>query len=222
MLLALDTSTALAGVALYDGAVRAELTWHAGRGHTTQVLPEAVRLLEAQGLGPRDLRAVAVATGPGSYTGLRVGLGVAKGLAVALRLPLVGVCTLDAMVAPFLAAGRPVRAALDAGRGRYATALYEREADALVRREAITTVDLAGLAALLRPPLVLAAELNAAARESLLAAPPAPARDDTPGVEIATPAAATRRAGFLAELAWDRLASEGGADPAAVEPIYLG
>ena len=45
MLLALDTSTGLAGVALYDGTVRAELTWHAGRNHTTQVLPAAVRLL---------------------------------------------------------------------------------------------------------------------------------------------------------------------------------
>src|SRR5262249_60175027 len=111
MLLALDTSTALAGVALYDGAVRAELTWHAGRGHTTQVLPEAVRLLEAQGLGPRDLRAVAVATGPGSYTGLGVGLGGAKGLGGARRLPVVGGCTRGALAAPFLRRARPGRAA---------------------------------------------------------------------------------------------------------------
>ena len=86
MLLALDTSTALAGVALYDGALRAEATWHAGRNHTVQVMPEAVRLLEGQGLGPGDLSAVGVATGPGSYTGVRVGLALANGLAVYLRL----------------------------------------------------------------------------------------------------------------------------------------
>src|SRR5438309_311964 len=83
MLLALDTSTALASVALYDGTVRAEATWRAGREHSTQVLPTAVRLLEQQGLGPPDLSGVAVAIGPGSYTGVRVGIALAKGLAVA-------------------------------------------------------------------------------------------------------------------------------------------
>ena len=215
MLLALDTSTAVASVALYDGALRAETTWQAGRNHSAQVLPAAVRLLEDQGLGPRDLRAIAVATGPGSYTGLRVGLALAKGLAVALRLPLLGVCTLDVLAAPFLAGSRPVRPALDAGRGRYATALYERETHAMVRREPITGVDLAGLAQLLRPPLIVTGDLNPAARGALAGEPGR-------GIEIATPAAAARRAGFLAELAWHRLATEGGSDPAAVEPIYLG
>src|SRR5262249_9497463 len=91
MLLALDTSTGLASVALYDGAVRAEATWRAGREHSTQVLPGAVRLLEQQRLEPSDLRGVAVAIGPGSYTGVRVGIALAKGLAVALHVPLVGV-----------------------------------------------------------------------------------------------------------------------------------
>src|SRR3954465_2917514 len=74
MLLALDTSTALASVALYDGTLRAEATWPSGRTHSQQVLPMAVRLLEEQGLGPDDLTAVAVAIGPGSYTGVRVGV----------------------------------------------------------------------------------------------------------------------------------------------------
>ncbi len=214
MLLALDTSTALAGVALYDGTVRAEATWCAGRRHTEQVLPLAVRLLADQGLGPEALTAVAVAIGPGSYTGVRVGLALAKGLAVARRLPLVGVCTLDVLAAPFAVTGRPVRPALDAGRGRYATALYEREGEVLVRCEPIMGVDLAGLRALLQPPVLVTGDLDAAARATLAAVDPA--------VEIASPAAAARRAGFLAELAWRRLAHEGGSDPATVEPIYLG
>ncbi len=213
MLLALDTSTALASVALYDGALRAEATWRAGREHSTQVLPEAVRLLAQQGLGPEALRAVAVAVGPGSYTGLRVGLSLAKGLAVALQLPLVGVCTLDVLAAPLRAAAPPVRPALDAGRRRYATALYDHDGAALVRREPIAGVDLAGLLALLRSPVVVTGDLDAAAREALAAA--------GAGIEVATPAAATRRAGYLAELAWERLARDGGADPATVEPIYL-
>ena len=215
MLLALDTSTTLAGVALYDGALRAESTWQAGRSHSAQVLPEAVRLLERQGLGTADLQAVAVATGPGSYTGVRVGVAVAKGLAVALRLPLVGVCTLDVLAAPFLAGGRPVRPALDAGRGRYATALYEREADAMVQREPVAGVDLAGLVRLLQPPMVVTGDLDVGARAALAAGP-------AEGIDLASPAAAVRRAGFLAELAWRRLAVHGGTDPVAVEPIYLG
>jgi tRNA threonylcarbamoyladenosine biosynthesis protein TsaB len=142
-----------------------------------------------------------------------VGLALAKGLAVSLRLPLVGVCTLDVLAAPLLAARRPVRPALDAGRKRYATALYEREGDRLVRAEPIIGVDLAGLGALVRPPQVLTGDLDEAARAALAAA-------SGPDVEIVRPAAALRRAGHLAELAWERLASDGG-DPAAVEPIYL-
>jgi tRNA threonylcarbamoyladenosine biosynthesis protein TsaB len=213
MLLALDTSTALAGVALYDGTLRAEATWRVGREHSTQVLPEAERLLGQQGLAPADLRAVAVAVGPGSYTGVRVGIALAKGLAVALRLPLLGVCTLDVLAAPWRASGRPVRPALDAGRRRYATALYDWEGDSLVRREPIAGVDLDGLVALLRPPLVLTGDLDAAARARLATV--------GEGVEIVTPAAAARRAGYLAELAWDRLADANNGDPGAVEPIYL-
>src|SRR5688572_18486426 len=100
MLLALDTSTGLASVALYDGTVRAEATWQAGRNHSAEVLPEVDRLLRRQGLGPRDLRAVAVAIGPGSYTGVRVGVALAKGFAASLRIPVVGVCTLDVLAAP--------------------------------------------------------------------------------------------------------------------------
>jgi tRNA threonylcarbamoyladenosine biosynthesis protein TsaB len=228
MLLALDTSTALAGVALYDGLLRAEVTWVAGRNHSAEVLPEVARLLAGQGVATGELQGVAVAIGPGSYTGVRVGVALAKGLAVALRLPLVGICTLDVLAAPFVLGGRPVRPALDAGRGRYATALYEREADRLVRREPIVGVDLAGLIALLRPPVVVTGDLNAAAREALATAGERIIREDSVDasrpdpLQIASPAAAVRRAGFLAELAWRRLAAQGGDDPAAVEPIYLG
>ncbi|HLH26385.1 MAG TPA: tRNA (adenosine(37)-N6)-threonylcarbamoyltransferase complex dimerization subunit type 1 TsaB [Chloroflexota bacterium] len=225
MLLALDTSTALASVALYDGTLRAEATWYAGRNHSQQVMPMAVRLLQDQGLGPGDLTAVGVAIGPGSYTGVRVGLALAKGLAAARRLPLVGVTTLDVLAAPFVAAGRPVRPALDAGRRRYATALYERQGDGLVQAEPIQAVDLDGLLALLQPPVILTGDLDAAARTRLATDWPG-AADYTvggaPGVEVASPAAALRRAGFLAELAWRRLAAEGGSDPATVDAIYLG
>ncbi|HZR97390.1 MAG TPA: tRNA (adenosine(37)-N6)-threonylcarbamoyltransferase complex dimerization subunit type 1 TsaB [Chloroflexota bacterium] len=225
MLLALDTSTALASVALYDGTLRAEATWHAGRNHSQQVLPMAVRLLEEQGLGPDALTAVGVAVGPGSYTGVRVGLALAKGFAAARRLPLVGMSTLEVLAAPLVTSGRPVRPALDAGRRRYATALFEREGEALVQTEPLRGVDLEELLALLRPPVVVTGDLDAPAR-ARLAAHPAGAADYTrgvvPGIEVVSPAAALRRAGFLAELAWRRLAATGGSDPATIDAIYLG
>jgi len=83
-----------------------------------------------------------------------------------------------------------------------------------VRREPIVGVDLAGLGALVRAPQVLTGDLDEAARAALTAA-------CGPEVEIVRPAAALRRAGHLAELAWERLAGGGDSDPAAVEPIYL-
>src|SRR5437764_105699 len=124
-LLALDTSTLAAGRALYrDGAPLAELQWPAGRAQTTAVLHEIDRLLGLAGLTVADLAAVAVAPGPGSFNGLRVGLSTAKGLVFALGLPLLGVPTLDATAYPHAAGGRPVRAVLAAGRGRLVSALY--------------------------------------------------------------------------------------------------
>ena len=88
-LLAIDTSTLAAGLALYrDGAPLAELQWPAGRAQTTAVLHEIDRLLGLAGLTVADLAAVAVATGPGSFNGLRVGLSTAKGLVFALAINL--------------------------------------------------------------------------------------------------------------------------------------
>jgi tRNA threonylcarbamoyladenosine biosynthesis protein TsaB len=123
-LLALDTSTQTAGVALYaDDTLLAEVSWPAGRAQTTALLGEIDRLLCLGGLRPPDLGAVAVATGPGSFNGLRVGLATAKGLAFALDLPLLGVPTLDAAAYPHGGHGRPVRAVIAAGRGRFVSAL---------------------------------------------------------------------------------------------------
>src|SRR5688500_3324814 len=92
-LLAIDSSTEQAGVALFDGARVGELTWHAGRAQTTSLLGQVHHLLDLHDLAVGDLGAVAVAVGPGTFNGLRVGLSVAKGLVLGLSVPLVGVPT---------------------------------------------------------------------------------------------------------------------------------
>jgi len=97
MLLAIDTSTRQAGIALYDDdkGLLAEYNWHSANRHTEELLPATAQMLERAGVTARDLTAVGVAIGPGSFTGLRVGLAAAKGLALAQDLKLVGVSTLD-------------------------------------------------------------------------------------------------------------------------------
>ncbi len=100
-LLAIDTSTDQAGIALFDGEQMAECSWPGGRQQTTSVLPAIESLLAQVGVDLGDVGAVAVATGPGSFTGLRVGLSLAKGFAIAGDRRVIGIPTLDIAAAPY-------------------------------------------------------------------------------------------------------------------------
>lgn len=107
MLLALDTATRMASLALHDGQrLCYEATWQADRQHTVQLAARLATALEELGLPPERLSGVAVTIGPGSFTGLRVGVALAKGLAMARSLPLLGVPTLDVVA---VAQGRDQR-----------------------------------------------------------------------------------------------------------------
>jgi len=97
-LLAIDTSTAALTVAvLNNGQLLGELSSHAERNHSIGLLPQIRKLLGDLGLKPKDLQAVAVGQGPGSYTGVRIGVSVAKTFAWSLGLDLIGVSSLEAM-----------------------------------------------------------------------------------------------------------------------------
>ncbi|HEY8489017.1 MAG TPA: tRNA (adenosine(37)-N6)-threonylcarbamoyltransferase complex dimerization subunit type 1 TsaB [Thermaerobacter sp.] len=97
-ILAIDTSGPGCGVALVKGDRPAGVERLAAPGTNRTLMPAIDRLCRQAGIGPRGLDGVAVALGPGSFTGLRIGLAAAKGLAVALDRPLAGVGTLDAVV----------------------------------------------------------------------------------------------------------------------------
>ncbi|MDD5241579.1 MAG: tRNA (adenosine(37)-N6)-threonylcarbamoyltransferase complex dimerization subunit type 1 TsaB [Sulfuricella sp.] len=123
-ILALDTSTELCSVALWlDGGtlVREEL---AGQRHSELVLPMVHELLAEAGLELNALDGIAFGEGPGSFTGLRIGCGVAQGLAFGAGLPVAGVCTLLAM-AEASGAGRVI-ACLDARMGEVYHGVYEK------------------------------------------------------------------------------------------------
>ena len=125
MLLAIDTSTRYAGVALADsGRVRSARSWYSAVNHTAELMPAVSETLKAAGLAVNDLAAIAIALGPGGFSALRVGMSVAKGLALASGQPLVGIGTLDAEAQPYLQSGLPVCALLDAGRQEVSSALF--------------------------------------------------------------------------------------------------
>ena len=137
LLLCLDTSTPTARVAIVDrgGAVRFAVEATAER-HSSHVLPLCAEALRAVGIAPAALAAVACGGGPGSFTGLRVGMAVAKGLALPTRVPFHVVSSLEALALDILAgaaAGVTAVPCLDAGKGEVHVAGFVAEPEALVR-----------------------------------------------------------------------------------------
>lgn len=106
------------GAALVSGR-----SWRSAVSHTTELMPAVAQLLESRGVRPAGLDAVAVALGPGGFSALRTGLSVAKGLALAARIPVIGVGSLDLEAYPVRDSGLPVCALLEAGRGEASSAL---------------------------------------------------------------------------------------------------
>ena len=101
-ILAVETSTLMGSVAVVEErAILCELTLHVAETHSAQLMPAIDYVLQTVNCKPEEIDAFAVALGPGSFTGLRIGLSTMKGLAVAASKPLVGVPTLEAMAWAF-------------------------------------------------------------------------------------------------------------------------
>ena len=98
IILSIDSSTEQGSVALVsDGVLLASTTFHSPNGHSSMLAPAADALLRLVGKSPKELDAVAISSGPGSYTGLRIGASLAKGLCFGADLPLIAISTLQAM-----------------------------------------------------------------------------------------------------------------------------
>jgi tRNA threonylcarbamoyladenosine biosynthesis protein TsaB len=126
-ILAIDTSTPVGSIALMQGEVlRAQYILNISATHNQRLLPGIDRILVDIGWTLDDLDALAVSLGPGSFTGLRIGMSIVKGLAWATGKPLAGVPTLDALAANIAPAPYPICSVLDARKGEIYAALYRK------------------------------------------------------------------------------------------------
>ncbi|MBI2907266.1 MAG: tRNA (adenosine(37)-N6)-threonylcarbamoyltransferase complex dimerization subunit type 1 TsaB [Chloroflexi bacterium] len=232
MLLAIDTSTETMSVALFDDAdatrplrasrfalpasahVLSELTWHSEQNHTRELLPATDFLLRQAKLTSKDLRAIAVAKGPGSYSGLRVGMSAAKGLALSLSIPLIGVSTLEVEAFPKAGMGLPVCPIFEAGRGELAAAIFQSVAGEWRRLKEEHITETEALCREVSEPTVLCGHMAEATIRQL--------RDCLGDRAVFIEGAALlRRAGYLAELGWQRLKAGLTDDVATLQPLYL-
>jgi len=215
MQLAIDTSTDMASIALVqDSEVLAELTWHCGQNHTTQLLPQLAHLLNQTGLSLQSVNFIIVAKGPGSFNGLRVGISTAKGLAFSLGIPIIGISTLEVAAYQHAETGLPICPIFNAGRGEIATALYQKKHNEWCQliAEHLTTVD--SLCSQITTKTIFCGEfipyIGTQLRKQLgrrAIIPPSPAR--------------LRRAAFLAELGQQRLEAGNYDSPTTLQPLYL-
>jgi tRNA threonylcarbamoyladenosine biosynthesis protein TsaB len=214
MLLAVDTSTVQVGLAVYDGTqVSGEFAWRSSQRHTVELAPAIAELLSRTGLTMDNIHALGVALGPGSFTSLRVGLSLVKGLVLARHLPLIGIPTLDIYAAGQPASKLPLLAAIQAGRGKLAVGWYKSTKKGWQAKGLARVVPVESLIYEIRTPSIVCGEFSAEERQYL-------AKDQL-NVRLVSPAQSVRRPAVLAELAWARWQKGEVDDEAALAPIYL-
>ncbi len=214
MLLAVDTSTSLIGIALYDSErVLAEQSWVSQQNHTIELAPALAELFRRCGRLIEDVEALGIAIGPGSFTSLRVGLALVKGIALARHLPVVGIPTLDIIAAAQPASKFQLSVVIQAGRSRLAVGWYKNVKNGWHPTEPFSTMTADELANQIDKPTLVAGELSPTDRQRLMR--------KYANVILASPANSVRRPAVLAELAWKSWQS-GYTNPiASLTPIYL-
>jgi len=197
MILAIDTATKWTGLALHDGrSLIAESGWKSSYNQTVELAPALLQMLHRSKLTAADLSAVALAIGPGSYTGLRIGLGFAKGIALANQLQLIGVPTLDILASSLPQSDGTLIIAIEAGRTRVWANDYSWIAGKGWESSETPTIQtweqlLEGI----EGPATIAGEISPTAKRLI--------RSAKSQLKPVSPASTARRAGYLAEIGWN-------------------
>jgi tRNA threonylcarbamoyladenosine biosynthesis protein TsaB len=135
IILGIETATMTGGLALMDeGKLIAEYTLNMKTTHSSRLMPALDWILKDALLDKNQIDGIAISTGPGSFTGLRIGLATAKGLALGLDIPLIGIGTLDALANNVSYPAYQVCAILDARKKEVYSAFYKCENDVLVKK----------------------------------------------------------------------------------------
>jgi len=214
MLLAIDTSTDWIGLALYDGTqILCEQTWRSQSYHTTELVPAINDLFARTQVKRSQLTGLGIALGPGSFTGLRIGMSVCKGLALALDLPVAGFPSLDILAAGQPTLRRPMIALLQVGRGRYAWARYVSHDSHWQQEGKVQVSSPREIAATITSPVYVCGEMSAEERRIL--------GRKWKTARLCTASQGLRRPSVLAEMAWQRLQAGQSDDVVALAPIYV-
>ncbi len=214
MLLAIDTSTAQVGLALYDGnQILSEMTWTTRQHHTTELAPAIAGLLSRCGVSMDMVSALGVAVGPGSFTSLRVGLSLVKGIALARHLPVIGISTMDIIAAAQPVGTHPLAVVIQAGRKRIAVGWYQCLENKWQAQGGIKGATVDELADGIESPTYVAGELSTDDRSRL--------GRKRVNILLASPVHCIRRPSILADLAWARWQKNEVDDAASLAPVYL-
>jgi tRNA threonylcarbamoyladenosine biosynthesis protein TsaB len=215
-ILAVDTATASGSIALLeDTRLMAEWTLHSAQTHNRRLLKHIDLFLKDLGWTLDQLDGFAVTIGPGSFTGLRIGVTTIKTLAWALGKPFVGISSLDALAAPFGYASYPVCALIDARKGEIYHAFYHPDGKGHIRLLAPFQVDSPErIVEKIQGPTLFCGDGWPLCRklfESKLGDRAVPASGSYHSI----------RAGHLGELARKRLQEQSGEDPMTCVPLYV-
>lgn len=213
MILAIDTSTARLGIAVYNGSeVLAESCWTSPNRHTVSLAPAVDEMMKNLEIEKKKLKAIGVALGPGSFTSLRVGLSFAKGIALGLGIPVIGVPTLDITANQQPTTEMLLCAFLQAGRGKLAASFYEVRRGRWASDGKIDIYTAETLSEAITEPAVLTGEFDADIRTVFR---------KNKNIKMSAPAASLRRPGYLAETAWRIFEKGEYPETSSLSPIYL-
>ena len=217
LILAFETSAKAAGVALHDGTkLLAESYQNTGLTHSQTLMVMAEDALKQCGLTAQDVTHVAVAAGPGSFTGVRIGVAAAKGFAWGRELPCVGVSTLEAMAKNLGVYEGVVCACMDARRNQVYNALFRAEKGtlkALCEDRAIALADLKEELKALEGPIYLVGDGSTLTYNTLAA--------EIPNLVLPLEHRLHQRGTGVALAALEKINAGGNFDAATLEPNYL-
>lgn len=214
-ILGIDTATMAGSIAIItEHQLLAETTVNTKTTHTERLLPMLDQTLRAASLTIQQIDGIVVASGPGSFTGLRIGVTTAKSLAYSIQKPVVGVPALDALASQFLYTDVLICPLLDAKKQEVYTALYRNTGNQVQRISEYSVIAPKNLLTALHEPTLFLGDGVLTYRQQIC---------DVLGNQalFASPALMLPRASLIAKLGLERLLTGATDDSFALTPLYL-